>query len=193
MSRTGALALYLGLTVPLGILTHVTAEAIGLHRNAIDVAFSPLHAYLGVLGLAALTAFGLALGATSLSELRRRAGLLAYALPFRGRGLAFAGLTAALQFSFVLMTLFAEGSPLGAGSLWIAILAAALASLFGGIALHVLRARLEVAVAATFEPHVGACVSLAPMRRRSHTFGPYYAFVPAHGNRPPPRPYSIPF
>jgi len=193
MSRARALLLYSGLTIPLGILIHIGAEAYGSHRDAVEVAFSPLHAYLGVLGLCALVAIALALGFSSPSEIRRRAGLLAQALPFRGRGTAFAVLSAALQFAFFLTTELGEGDPLRAGSLWLGIIVAAVASLIGGVILHGARATLEIVVTSAFEPHVPGLDTATRSHRDAPTFGPYYAYIPARGNRAPPRPYTIHF
>ena len=53
MSRLKAAAFYGAATVPLGILTHLSAEGAALGR--FDLAFSPLHSYLGVLALASLS------------------------------------------------------------------------------------------------------------------------------------------
>lgn len=191
MSRARALLLYSGLTVPVGILIHIGAEAYGLHRDALQVAFSPLHAYLGVLGLSALAALGLTLGFSSPSETRRRAALLAQALPFHGRGMAFAALSAGLQFAFFLTTELGEGDPLRAGSLWLGIVVAAIASLIGGLVLHGVRAHLEVVVTSAFEPRVPAIGAATRSHHDAPTFGPYYAYIPARGNRPPPHPYTI--
>jgi hypothetical protein len=51
MGRPRAVALYFALSVPFGILVHLCSEFAGLGRDADDLAFSPLHAYLLLMAL----------------------------------------------------------------------------------------------------------------------------------------------
>jgi len=57
MNRGRALCLYFALCVPFGIAVHLGSEFAGLGRDAGDLAFSPLHGYLLLLGSGALVAF----------------------------------------------------------------------------------------------------------------------------------------
>jgi hypothetical protein len=191
MARWRALLLYLTLSVPFGIAVHLGSEFAGLGRDADDLAFSPLHAYLAVIGVGALVSFLIAGGFFGhAAERRRRVGLMAGALPFGGRGLAFFAFSAALQFTFFVVTQLGEGCPLCKGDAVIGVIAAIVASLVGSFALIALRKQIVRAIGT-----LGTAINRAP---RALTVGliPRYAARPAAstysffavtlGNRPPP-------
>jgi hypothetical protein len=177
------LVLYAGLTLPLGILAHIIAEALALHQSVAAVAVAPLHAYLGVTALACL-AVVLSAIAQSRGDLRRLTALAAHALPFEGKGAQFAASSALAQFLFASLTLLCEGS-LDAGNALIALAAVAFVSILVAVLLAVVRARIEHIDESTFAIRRFAAVR---WNRRDAIAapGPYYAFVPARGNRPPP-------
>jgi hypothetical protein len=182
VTRLKALSLYAAATVPFGILVHLSAEAAALQRGFLELVCSPLHAYLGVLALASLGLVGFLIAG---KDVRRRGALLAKALPFHGHGTAFILLTAALQFGFAISTELAEGDPLAAGSLITAFVAGLVASVLGALVLHAVRSRAESLVTPSTR------VVRLPYRRFVRTSirignGPYFAFVAARGNRPPP-------
>ena len=187
--------LYFALSVPFGILIHLGSEFAALGRDADDVAFSPLHAYLAAFGLAALLVFLIAGGFfSSTRERRRRMSLLAGALPWNGRGIKFFGLSAALQFGFFVATQFGEGCPMCQGDAVVGIVAACVASLAGALLVNALRARIVrvvIAIAQYLEPRDDVHAAV-PVARRISPFipAPFAAYSIEIANRPPPvRPY----
>ena len=183
MTRTSATALFAGLTVPIAIVSHVAAEALALHESVLSVAVSPLHAYLAVLAVAGLTIAGYA-AISCRADLKRLGGLVAHALPFRGQGVRFFALSATIQFGFAAGTLLGEGS-LSAKSAVVALVAVALASVFVSALLAVLRERLEHIDCSTYSVRAYVAEQLLQVAPRI-SFGPYFAYVPVRGNRPPP-------
>ena len=191
MKRWPALLMYLALSVPFGIAVHLGSEFASLGRDADDLAFSPLHAYLAVLAIAALAVFLIAGGLfASASERRRRIGLMSCALPFRGTGARFFVFSAALQFSFFALTQIGEGCPFCKGDIFVGIVAAIVASFAGSFALMRLRRHIERAIVAL---HVLLSpADAAPRRCRvpSHEarVAPplFLTFAVTFGNRPPP-------
>ncbi len=191
MTRGRALLLYLALSVPFGIAVHLGSEFVQLGRDADDLAFSPLHAYLAVLAIGALGTF-LGLGGFfgPAAERRRRIGLLAGALPFRGRGPAFFALSAALQFAFFAITQLGEGCPMCKGDAVVGILAAIVASLVGSFALialrkHIVRVAASASRARERAPRAPTA-GRVPRFARRHAASTYSFFGPTLGNRPPP-------
>ncbi len=188
MTRGRALLLYFALCVPFGIGVHFGSEFAGLGRDAADLAFSPLHAYLLALAAGALGVF-LAAGGffAGGAERRRRIGLMTAALPFGARGLRFAALSAAMQFGFFAVTQLGEGCPLCKGDLLVGLIAALAASAIGAGAVAALRRRIVRYFAPAFASR-RACASTRPRARRSRpSFKSAYAgFVVILGNRPPP-------
>ncbi len=170
-------------TLPLAIVSHIAAEALALHQSMLSVAASPLHAYLGVIAVLCLAVSGIIL-ATGRCELRRLGGLLANDLPFEGQGLRFFGVSAAVQFGFAGVTLFGEGS-LDAANALVALVAVAIASLITSALLAFVRERLHHTTLARFESRVFTARRVA-LPRPACLAGPYFAYVPVRGNRPPP-------
>ena len=183
MTQVRALALYAGLTLPLAILSHIAAEALALHESMALAAMSPVHAYLGVIAAACLAVIVWALARVR-GDLRRLCGLLAHALPFKGEGFRFCVTSAAIQFGFASVTLLGEGS-LDPSSILVALIAVALASVAVSALLASIRARMANATASHFVVR-----EVARARALPHpvfaALEPYYAYVPARGNRPPP-------
>jgi len=179
------------MSVPFGILVHLGSEFAALGRDADDVAFSPLHAYLAVFAIAAFAVFLFAGGFFRGScERRRRMSLLAHALPWNGRGPLFFAFSAALQFGFFVVTQFGEGCPLCGGDAAVGIAAALFASIAGAFLLNRLRARIVRVVIALCE-----YLDRVKTRPRSRRVARYFLeFVPAsfaaypvvNANRPPP-------
>jgi hypothetical protein len=191
MSRWRALLLYLALSVPFGIAVHLGSEFAGLGRDADDLAFSPLHAYLALIAAAAMAAF---LGAGGFfgraRERRRRMALMADALPFRGHGVAFFFLSSALQFGFFVTTQLGEGCPLCHGDVLIGVLAAIVASFAGSLALTALRRCIVRAIldGALWLTPWKAYGAFRRSRQSTLAVRPVYAtFASTRGNRPPPR------
>jgi hypothetical protein len=191
MDRRRALALYLALSVPFGILVHLCSEFAGLGRDADDLAFSPLHGYLLIIGLAALATFICSAGIfDSQAERRRRIGLMAGALPYGGRGARFFGLSAAMQFGFFLVTQLGEGCPLCKGDFFTGLAAAAIASAIGAFALQVLRRQIvRVFSASRFLNRLDELFSAprVPRYAAAPVVPAYATFAVTRGNRPPPR------
>ena len=183
--------LYLALSVPFGIAVHLGSEFAGLGRDADDLAFSPLHAYLAVIAVAALAAFlicgGFFAGAM---ERRRRIGLMARALPFDGRGPRFFAFSAALQFAFFAVTQLGEGCPLCKGDALVGVAAAVIASVVGSCALMALRKQIVRAFAvlgfAVERAPRGFTVGLMPRYAVRPVASTYSTFAVTLGNRPPP-------
>jgi hypothetical protein len=191
MTRRRALLLYLALSVPFGILVHLGSEFAGLGRDADDLAFSPLHGYLAAMGVGALLYFLVAGGFfASSAERGRRMGLMAFALPFRGRGPAFFLLSAALQFAFFVVTQLGEGCPLCNGDVLIGVLAALVASIVGSFALIALRRQIVRAVLRLcFAIERGGryfAARRAPRYETRVASSVYSTFADPRGNRPPP-------
>jgi hypothetical protein len=190
MNRGRALCLYFTLCVPFGIAVHLGSELAGLGRDAGDLAFSPLHGYLLLLGSGALVAFLVAGGFFGGSaERRRRLGLMTASLPWGARGLRFAALSAAMQFAFFAVTQFGEGCPLCKGDLLVGLIAALIASGIGAFAVAALRRRIVRYFAPAFASRrPGARVAArARLRRSRPSFKFTYAgFAVMLGNRPPP-------
>jgi hypothetical protein len=191
MDRRRALALYLALSVPFGILVHLCSEFAGLGRDADDLAFSPLHAYLVLVGLAALGTFLYAAGFfDSRGERRRRIGLMAGALPYNGRGIRFFALSVVLQFGFFLVSQIGEGCPLCKGDFCIGVAAAAIASAIGAFILQTLRfqiVRIVSAIKFLERPNVFSCIHPLPRYALVAVTPTYATFPHTRGNRPPPQ------
>ena len=191
MKRWPALLMYLALSVPFGIAVHLGSEFASLGRDADDLAFSPLHAYLAILAIAALAVFLIAGGFfASASERRRRIGLMSRALPFRGTGARFLVFSAALQFGFFALTQLGEGCPFCKGDIVVGIVAAIVASFAGAFALVRLRRHIERAIVAlhVFLSRVGAAPRRYRVPRHEARVAPSMCltFAPILGNRPPP-------
>ncbi len=191
MVRWRALLLYLALSVPFGIAIHLGSEFASLGRDADDLAFSPLHAYLALIGFAALGAFLVAGGFfASAPERRRRIGLMAGALPFGGRGPRFFAFSAALQFAFFVITQLGEGCPMCKGDAIVGVTAALVASLVGSFALIALRKQIVRAIASleTAVDRVPRALAVGRMPRyAAHPVASIYStFAATLGNRPPP-------
>jgi hypothetical protein len=191
MKSWRALLLYLVLSVPFGIAVHLGSEFVGLGRDADDVVFSSIHAYLGVLAVAA-TAIFLIVGGffASAAERRRRIGLMANALPFKGRGTRFFLFSAALQFGFFAITQIGEGCPMCKGDIVIGTLAAIVASLVGSFALIALRRQIVriVTEACVARERVasGTSAQRLPRHRDITVASVYSTFAVTLGSRPPP-------
>jgi hypothetical protein len=189
MTRGRALLLYFALCVPFGIAVHLGAEFAGLGRDAGDLAFSPLHGYLAVLAAGALAAFLVAGGFLAGSaERRRRIGLMTAALPYRGHGLRFALLSAAMQFGFFAVTQFGEGCPLCKGDLLTGLIAALVASSIGAFAVAALRRRIVRHFAPPFasrRPRISSARRRRPQSRPAIKLA-YAGFAVTMGSRPPP-------
>lgn len=183
MNRTRAALLYTALTLPLAIASHLAGEALALHESFLSAALSPFHVYLGVIALVCL-AISLWAGIAGRGEFRRVGALLAKALPFRGQGWRFFGMSAGIQFLFASCTLLGEQS-FDPTSALVALVAVAIASVLFSAVLTVLRERLVHVDVSHFVVRTFHAVQ-APRAPRLSPFGPYYAYVPAHGNRPPP-------
>jgi len=188
MTRGRALVLYFALCVPFGIAVHVGSEFAGLGRDAGDLAFSALHAYLAVLAAGALAAFLCAGGFfAGNAERRRRLGLMTAALPFRARGLRFAALSAAMQFGFFAITQFGEGCPLCKGDLVVGLVAAVVASAIGAVAIAAVRRQIVRYFTPAFATRRARAGAPPIQRRPKPTVKPVYAgFVVTIANRPPP-------
>jgi hypothetical protein len=191
MKRWPALLLYLALSVPFGIAVHLGAEFASLGRDADDLAFSPLHAYLAVLAVAALVTFFIAGGFfASASERRRRIGLMSSALPFGGRGPGFFFFSAGLQFAFFALSQLGEGCPFCKGDILVGIAAAIVASFAGSFALMRLRRHIVRAIAAihVFLSRNGAprAADRLPRYATCAVRSVYATFAAVFGNRPPP-------
>jgi hypothetical protein len=190
-ARLRALLAYMALSVPFGIAVHIGSEFAGLGRDAGELAFSPLHAYLGVLAIGALAWFchwsGIVTGG---SVPRRRIARMADLLPFRGRGGRFFLFSAAMQFGFFLVTQLGEGCPLCHGDAIVGVVAALVGSFAGAIALIALRKEIVRAIASMGVARDRRPPVLAARRTRPIAFTPvsfYSTFAVIHGNRPPPR------
>jgi hypothetical protein len=190
MSRARAILLYLTLSVPFGIAVHLGAEFGGLGRDAEDLVFSPLHAYLALIAVVALAAFLIAGGFfASNAERRRRIGLLAGALPFNGRGPRFFAFSSGLQLTFFAVTQLGEGCPLCKGDVFVGVLVAIVASIVGAFALIELRRQIVQAVVATSFERKSAqprSVRRLPRYATYAVVSIYATFAETLGNRPPP-------
>jgi hypothetical protein len=192
MPRRTALLLYLALSVPFGIAVHLGSEFAGLGRDADDLAFSPLHGYLAVLAVIALSTFATAGGFFApAAERRRRIGLMASALPFSGRGPGFFAFSAAIQFGFFLVTQLGEGCPLCQGDALVGVIAAIVASLIGSFALIALRRQIVHVVsvlARTVERGRSLLQRRLPRHQSPLVVTAFATFASTRGNRPPPQP-----
>lgn len=191
MIRGRALLLYLAMSVPFGIAVHLGSEFAGLGRDADDLIFSPLHAYLGIIGIAAFAVFLVVSGVFAApSERRRRFALLANSLPYGGVGSRFFALSAVLQFGFFAVTQIGEGCPVCRGDLFVGIAAALAASLLGAKLLAFLRRGLMIAAGLTIEferAAVGLAVVPRLPRQTAHVaVSTFSTFASVLGNRPPP-------
>lgn len=191
MSRFRALLLYSSLSVPFGIAVHLGSEFAGLGRDADDLAFSALHAYLALIAVAALALFAVAAGFfTGAGERRRRIALMIRALPYQGRGVGFFAFSAALQFGFFLVTQIGEGCPLCRGDFLVGVVAAVVASVVGAFALVAFSKELVRAIATFGIARERRPVLLETPRARFVAFAPlsvYATFAVTLGNRPPPQ------
>jgi hypothetical protein len=191
MDRWRALLLYLALSVPFGIAVHLGSEFASLGRDADDLAFSPLHAYLAVIAIGAFTAFlgygGFFSGAW---ERRRRIGLMARALPFGGNGVRFFALSAGLQFAFFVVTQLGEGCPLCKGDALVGVAAALVASAIGSCVLMALRKQIVRAFTvlgfAVERVPRAPSVGLMPRYAVHPVVSTFSTFATTLGNRPPP-------
>lgn len=129
-----ATLVFLAFTTPFGIAVHLFSELAGLgwHDDA-DVILSPRHAYLAVLALVTLCALFAALATLPRGARRTRVAALIEGLPFKGRGASFTALSFLAQFSFFALTQIGEGCPLCSGDVFIGVLAAAVAAVFGAL------------------------------------------------------------
>ncbi|HEY4432867.1 MAG TPA: hypothetical protein VGM99_00575 [Candidatus Cybelea sp.] len=187
--RLRALLAYMALSVPFGVAVHIGSEFAGLGRDADELAFSPLHAYLAVVAVGAMIWFcswsGILVGGPAA---RRRIAQMAGHLPFRGRGARFFAFSAGLQFGFFLITQLGEGCPLCHGDAIVGVVAALIASLAGAVALIALRKEIvrafgSMGVARERQPAAAALVAVPLSFTPATTFS---TFAVIHGNRPPP-------
>jgi hypothetical protein len=177
-----AVAVFLALTTPLGIAAHLISELAGLgwHADA-DVVLSARHAYLGALALAALAGLLVALLGVPRGERRARIAELVESLPFHGRGPGFTFVSFVAQFAFFAVTQIGEGCPLCGGDVLVGVVAAALAALFGALAVALGKRRIldfVLALAFAWAPLTSGAagparselrrrVALRPARRRA--------------------------
>lgn len=108
---------YLALVVIGGIGSHVISEFAGMGAAAAAVAFSRLHAYLGVALILAIVVLvrdlrNLVANAANARDAKRIAEIGLASLPFGGKTSRFWFATAGLQFAVAWSTVIAEGSPL---------------------------------------------------------------------------------
>jgi hypothetical protein len=189
-ARLRAALAYLALSVPFGIAVHIGSEFAGLGRDADELAFSPLHAYLAVLAIVSIVGFARWSGIfTGGPTARRRIAQMAGALPFCGRGPKFFAFSAALQFGFFLLTQLGEGCPLCHGDAAIGVIAALVASLVGAVALIALRKEIVRAMVLAGFARDRRPPLLATQPPRPLAFQPvstYSTFAAVLGNRPPP-------
>jgi hypothetical protein len=189
-ARLRAALAYLALSVPFGIAVHIGSEFAGLGRDADDLAFSPLHAYLAVLAIVSIVGFCRWSGICSGGPVvRRRIALMAEALPFRGRGPKFFAFSATLQFGFFVITQLGEGCPMCHGDAVVGVIAALIASLIGAFALIALRREIVRAIALRGTARDRRPPALAARSVRHIAFKPiptYSMFAVVFGNRPPP-------
>ncbi|HEY3676463.1 MAG TPA: hypothetical protein VGK84_10780 [Candidatus Tumulicola sp.] len=189
-ARLRAALAYLALSVPFGIAVHIGSEFAGLGRDADELSFSPLHAYLAVLAIVSIVGFCRWSGVlTGGPGPRRRVAQMADALPFRGRGPKFFAFSAALQFGFFLITQLGEGCPLCHGDAAVGVMAALVASLVGALALIALRKEIVRAIVLGGSARDRRPPELATRRATAVTFQPvstYSTFAAVLGNRPPP-------
>jgi hypothetical protein len=189
-ARLRAALAYCALSVPFGIAVHIGSEFAGLGRDAEELAFSPLHAYLAVLAIVSIVGFCRWSGILRGGPVpRQRISRMADALPFHGRGPKFFAFSVALQFGFFLVTQLGEGCPLCHGDALVGVIAALAASVAGAFALVALRK--EIVRAMTL-----ACCARdrRPPEPSTHRPGPiafqpistYSTFAAVLGNRPPP-------
>jgi hypothetical protein len=171
-SRRGLLAafLFLAFTTPLGIAVHLISELVGLgwHDDA-ALALSARHAYLAALALLALVSLLLALRGVPSGERRARVATLVESLPFRGRGFTFTVLSFLAQFAFFAVTQIGEGCPLCGGDIVVGVVAAAIAALFGALAVALGQRRILEFVLALVEIFVAAacnCIVASGVLRR---------------------------
>jgi hypothetical protein len=119
---------------------------LGWHDDA-DVLFSSRHGYLALIAFAALAAFAVVLRSMPADSRSRRVSDLVETLPFGGRGAGFVALSFVLQFGFFAVTQIGEGCPLCGGDVFVGILAAAAAALFGALVVTFAKRRvLELAM-----------------------------------------------
>jgi hypothetical protein len=143
MTPFSATLLFFAFTAPLGIAAHLIAELVGLGwRDDAALAFSARHGYLALIGLGALVALVLSLRAVPGGDRRARIEQIVDALPFKGEGIGFFSLSFAAQFVFFAVTQIGEGSPLLGGDVFTGVLAAALASFCGALAVVLGKRRL---------------------------------------------------
>lgn len=188
MTHTRAALLYVALTVPLAIASHLVGEALALHESLLSAATSPLHIYLGAIALGCL-ATSAWIFVSCRGEFRRLSGLFANGLPFHGRGWRFFGISAGIQFIFASWTLLGEQS-LNPATALLALIAVAIASVLFSAVLTVVRERLVHIDVSQFV--IRAFHAIHALRApRVSPFGPYYAYVPARGNRPPPLAFPV--
>lgn len=182
-----ALWIYVAATIPLGIFVHIVGEAAALGKNPAALAAAPLHWYLGILGVLALAAACCAVARIPRNDRRRQFALLVRALPFGGRGMRFAALSAGLQLAFFLVTECAERCPFGRGDIWLGLLAALLAAFFGAAVIRAVRARIDRIVTVLLDTAVALESAHAVWRAIEFTpCIPYFAYLPSRGSRPPP-------
>jgi hypothetical protein len=187
-----AAVVFLALTTPLGIAAHLLSELAGLgwHDDA-DVAFSARHAYLAVLAIIAVAALLCALLRVPRGERRTRIAELVESLPFHGRGFGFAFVSFLAQFGFFAVTQIGEGCPLCGGDVLVGVVAAALAALFGAVAVALGKRRIldfVLALAFAWAPLGAGAVGQAPSElRRRVALRPSRRRAPfAFRYRPPP-------
>jgi hypothetical protein len=116
--------------------------------------------------------------------------LLSSALPWRGRGPAFAGLSAAMQFAFFAVTQLGEGCPLCHGDVLVGVVAALFASFAGALLLGALRSRASHvldAVCAIVRDASAPQILASALRRPERLIATFIVALPTiGGNRPPP-------
>jgi hypothetical protein len=83
-------------------------------------------------------------------------------------------------FGFIAVTLLAEGNGLSAAALLVALAISAIISCLGGLALE---AAVETAAGPSL---VALTLTAAKLPALVECAGPYFAYVPSRGNRPPP-------
>jgi hypothetical protein len=189
-ARLRAALAYCALSVPFGIAVHIGSEFAGLGRDADDLAFSPLHAYLAVLAIVSIVGFcRWSRIFTGGPAVRRRIALMADALPFHGHGPKFFLFSAALQFGFFVTTQLGEGCPMCRGDAIVGVIAALVASVIGAFALIALRKEIVRAIVLAGSARDRCPRSVVERRAHSIAYRPiptYSTFAVVLGNRPPP-------
>lgn len=188
------LPIYLLVVAAGGILAHLASEYAAMGSGADAVLVSARHWYLDVGAIAAIAAIFIRVRALYRSswggrDLKRILHVGLDRLPLRGRGAAFAVLTAGLQFSIGMLTEFGEGAPIEGHDV--------AAGVFGALVVALLLALATKAAASSLPSIVEAIIRLLPapssspnsafVKSQPPAAAVHQSFWSAHlFNRPPP-------